>query len=144
MAYPNMPAPSLLSHLQPRQQSPQQPPSHRPQQPQPQALSSGSLADRFAKAHLKSLAENQPGRYRSLMSSPDRQEYLKNVGEQAESLYDRLMEPAMQESNHVKGSMEKVARLEAARLQAESEVMRSLVLVPDEETERAYREGGYR
>lgn len=99
------------------------------------------LAASFARKHLRSMEDNQPERYKALMASPGRQEYLDAVGNQALDLYESIMNPVIAQTGPMKDVNEKVGRLEAARMRAESEVMREIVLVPDEETERAMRDG---
>lgn len=83
-------------------------------------------------------------RLRSLRDSGHLAGYLKDVGQQAEGRYLELMEPAMLETANMQDSQEMARILETARLTAEADVMRELVLVPDPDTERAMKEGGYR
>lgn len=98
---------------------------------------------RWAAIHEASLRESRPDTYRALVEEGSLEDYLDGVEESAQATYEGTLHALMRQGSEPQGYVERVAWLQTLDAQAREIVLQDL-LVPDEETERAIREGGYR
>jgi hypothetical protein len=103
-----------------------------------------ALVHQWAEEHRRSLEENRPDRFRAMQRVGTLEAHCLNVAREAERTFLDLLLPAEEQFHRIQGYEAKVAHMEAADMEARSRVMREYILVPDLETERAEREGGYR
>lgn len=95
------------------------------------------LAVRYAREHRKFLEQANPSLLQQLQSAGQLTSYLKEVGEQAEAMFETLEAQMVHAPDMPKEPRARIARLEQVPVVANELVMNDLILQPRPETQDA-------
>lgn len=96
-----------------------------------QPAEQNGLVARYAAEHRRSLEASRPDLYQAMKAQGTLDAHCRSVGESAATLYDALTEASHREAAPLQSFEAKLSILDSARVQADSQVMREVVLVPE-------------
>jgi hypothetical protein len=88
--------------------------------------------NKYAHLAMRHWQKTDPDRYRQILES-DREAFFSQLGEQAETEIQQLQDAIAGPDPAGESYLEKVGRLNMARLQAEERVLGELILIPEPE-----------
>jgi Transposon-encoded protein TnpV len=99
--------------------------------------------DKYSRLAREHLREHRPTFFKELEASEKLESYLEELGHEAESLEMTIYGQYLERNPAPIDFFERVAHIAHAQRIAEETVLSQMILVPDEETERAILRGGY-
>jgi len=101
-------------------------------------------ARQYAERAREHLRRHCPKLYRGLQAKGELEAYLSDLGREAEEMEIELERQYLERNPPPEDYPKRVNHLMHAHRIAEEITLHELILIPDEETERAIRRGGYR
>lgn len=98
---------------------------------------------RYRDLALENLQKHRPHVLNELRSRGELESHLDEVESQAEEMFESLHTPMYQKAMKEQEFLKRLDALRAAHDVADEIVLKELILLPDPETERAMRQGGY-
>jgi hypothetical protein len=103
-----------------------------------------SAAAHFAETARRHMRKYQPEMYRKLEEQGGLERYVQELGTEAATRQEVIEAQYLQKNPAPPDGADRAQHLAWAALSAQEIVLHEMILLPDEETARAIREGGYR